>query len=54
MEFKWEINLGTILTLIGTLVTIIKMHNSNVSRVQHLETKLDLMFDWFRKMIMKG
>ena len=48
-SFDWSINIGNVLTVISLLVVFMAAHSKNVKRLQDMETKLDLIFQWFRK-----
>ena len=46
--FDWSINIGNVLTVVGLLTVFVTAHAANVKRLQDMETKLDLIFHWFR------
>ena len=50
-SFDWSINIGNVLTVVGLLAVFVTAHAANVKRLQDMETKLDLIFHWFRNNI---
>lgn len=44
MKFNPEINLGAIIELVSLLVVVI----GGISKFNTIETKLNIMFDWFQ------
>jgi len=51
--FDGTIHLGDVLTLIGIGVTLIALHSKNTRRFTSIETKVDMLFDWFRESVVK-
>lgn len=45
--FDFTINVGGVVAVLGIVITIIKLHASNVSRMARMETKLDILFSWW-------
>lgn len=45
--FDFTINVGGLLALLAIVITVIKLHASNVSRMARMETKLDILFTWW-------
>ena len=61
MNIDTTISLGSIITIITVIVALVTFHVSNVKRIQKaaaefqdIKTKLDLMFDWFKRHVMNG
>lgn len=55
MEFDWKISIGTIITGIGVMITILGVYWHMAGRLSEMETKLNIMFTWFtRTIIGKG
>ena len=52
MQFEWKINLGDVVAVVGVLITVFTMHSQNIKRITELETKIEMMFDWFRNRVM--
>jgi len=61
MPWDW----GRIIELGGLVITILSMHISNVrwatktrddvlTRMTNMETKMDLMYSWFRRNVIRG
>jgi len=47
-SFDYSINIGNILTLVSLLSVFVVAHSKNVRRMERIETKLGVVFDWFR------
>jgi hypothetical protein len=48
VKFSWEINVGTIIAIITFLVTLYSFHISNVRRTERIETKVNMIYEWFQ------
>lgn len=51
MTFDFSVNVGTVISAVGLVITLMKLHNSNVRRMEQIETKMDLIYRWFEKAI---
>ncbi len=56
MNNFWQISIGNLLSFIGLMITLIAFHVSNVKRIkdaaerfQRMETKVDLVYEWFKE-----
>lgn len=49
--FDPTINIGGIVDLIAVLVVLFKMHNSNVNRLDSIEARLDIVYEWFKRFV---
>ncbi len=45
--FDFTINIGGVLAVLGIVITILKLHHGNVSRMARMETKIDILFSWW-------
>jgi len=43
-----EISLGNVIAIAGLVLTIVRLHLSNVRRAERIELKVDLIFKWFQ------
>jgi hypothetical protein len=48
LKFNWDVNVGTIIAIITFLVSLYTFHISNVRRYERIETKLNILFEWFQ------
>ncbi len=53
MEFKWDINLGTILTIATVVVTLVGIYGHAAVKFKTIEQKLNVMFSWWCREILK-
>lgn len=46
-HFDSTVSLGNIVTAVVFLITLIKMHTDNITRLNRFEFKLDMVWRWF-------
>jgi hypothetical protein len=51
MDIKWDISVSTLVSVGSILLVVWKIHSTNIKKIQDIETKLDMMFDWFKDAI---
>lgn len=54
MNLDWNISVGNILTALGLLIGFYIAHVQNVRKLQDIDTKVKLIYDWFRHRIMNS
>jgi len=54
VTFNWDITAGNVLTVIGIIVSFFVAHTQNVRRLERIETKLQLVYDWFKDHVING
>lgn len=47
IHFTWGISFGQILTGLGLIVTILRMHNSNQKKLAKMEEQLSSLYSWY-------
>jgi len=52
VKFDWTFSIGNIVTAAGLLIGFIIAHQQNIKKLQDIETKVGLMYDWFRHRVM--
>lgn len=48
VRFDWTLNFGTVLQLFGMFIMVVGLYIKLNERIQKLETKMDLVFSWWR------
>lgn len=51
MTFDWHVNLGEMIAAFGIIVTVFTMNKQNTERIKGIETKLEMMFEWFQSRV---
>jgi hypothetical protein len=54
MTFKFEWNWSNIIEFVGLVFMFYKMHTGNIKRLSSIETRIDIMYDWWRRHIVHG
>jgi len=54
MIFEWKLNMGDVIIAAGVLGTFVVAHSANIKRLQDIETKLELLYDWFTDKVIRG
>lgn len=54
MKIDWSINVGEMIAAVVLLVGFVTAHTQNVRKLQDIETRLDLIYDWFTHNIING
>lgn len=55
MHFDWTINAGSVIAGVALLVAFVTAHVQNRSSIQDMQTKVDLIYEWFKKrVILRG
>ncbi len=54
MKFDLTINLGNIITAVGLLAGFFVAHIQNVRKLQDIDTKLGMVYEWFRTKVING
>lgn len=49
MNFHWDVTLGNVLSFAGMVVAFFVAHSRGVKRLAEMETKVDLMFQWWKR-----
>ena len=49
MHFDFTINVTNVVALLVFIAGLITAHTQNIRRLQNIETRLDLMYQWFQK-----
>ena len=47
IKFDWTISVGTLIEALAVVFTVISMYISMVRRMDKMEFKLDLIYQWF-------
>lgn len=50
----WHLNLGHLLTIGSLGIGLWRAHISNVRRYERLDSKVELMYDWFKDNVLRG
>ena len=53
MHFDMTVNLGNILTAVGLVVAFAVAHVQNVRKLQDIDTKLQMIFEWWKTVAWK-
>lgn len=53
MKFEWTINIGNLMTGLLLLVGFIAAHIQNIRKMQDIETKVALIYSWFKKRVIE-
>jgi hypothetical protein len=54
VKFDLTVNVGNLITAAGLLIGFIVAHQQNIRKLQEIETRVQLMYDWFRNRVMNG
>lgn len=54
MHFDTTINLGNILTIIGGLGTLAALHMQNIRRLDKIEARVEVVYQWFVKNVINA
>lgn len=52
MKFDWTIGFGNIVTLAAMLAATVVGYVNLIRRIDRIETKVDMMYDWFANNIL--
>lgn len=52
MKLDWTVNVGDVLIAVGLLVGFIAAHVQNVRRLQIIETRVEMIYEWFRRRVL--
>lgn len=52
MKLEWTINIGNILVAVGLLAGFFAAHIQNVRRLQSIETRVEMLYEWFRRRVL--
>lgn len=48
----WDhFSISHIIELIGIVITVVTLHRQNVARMTQMETKIDLIYQWFKRRV---
>jgi len=47
IKFDWTISVGTLIEALAVVFTVVSMYVSMVRRMDKMEFKLDLIYQWF-------
>jgi len=51
VHFDWTISVGNVLTGIILLVGFITAHVQNIRKIESIEAKVSIMFEWFQRQV---
>jgi len=51
VEFDWKVSIGSIVSALGVMITVLGVYWHMAGRLQEMETKLNIMFTWFTRTI---
>lgn len=53
MKVDWDINVGNIIMALMLLVGFLAAHKQNIERIQAIETKVEMIYNWFLAKVVK-
>lgn len=51
MEFDWKVSIGSVISALGVMITVLGIYWHMAGRLQEMETKLNIMFTWFTRTV---
>lgn len=54
MEFKWDVSLGSVLTALTFLVSLLGIYTHAAMRFSQIERKINILFTWWTREIFKN
>ena len=54
MRFDWTVNLGNVIVGVGLFLGFLSAHIQNIKKLQDIETKVSMMFNWFQNRMNKS
>jgi hypothetical protein len=54
VKIDWSINMGEVLTALALLVGFVTAHAQNIRKLQDIETRLGLVFEWFQQNVVNA
>lgn len=51
MKFDWTLSMGNLLTAGALFIGFFIAHQQNIKKLQDIETKVTMMYEWFQRKI---